>query len=179
MGRSWVSAIGRVRLVTISAAVALVLAGLTLRGSGSTGGATFRDLAYGPQPGHSHRVKLTGVVTGVKTPRSGFGGEKAAVISVRQRTHKKGTLLASTQPNCGGVICQVQAQASLSVGPVKSKTHFYLTFKSAGCGLNGCSSPAKFGQGVLTSGQRAETLRVNVGRIPTTRGSKFGIVLTY
>ncbi len=136
---------------------------------------------------------MTGVVVGqemVVLPNGPFAGskQKATIVSVRKGSKRVGKLVVGSA-DCGGHLCQAGGRANLTIGAIKGKALLSLSFHSTG---DGCSAglptchPPKFGSGkvyiVLKSGGmkigvKSEPIRVNVGIIPTTNGSKFVIVL--
>ncbi len=146
--------------------------------------------AFAPAAGA--KVKLTGVVAGqemVVLPNGPFAGskQKATIVSVRKGSKRVGRLVVGST-DCGGNLCQSGGRANLTIGSVKGDALLSLDFRSTG----GCFAqlptcrPAKFGSGkvyiVLKSGGikvgvKSENIRVDVGKVPTTNGSKFGLVL--
>lgn len=127
-----------------------------------------------------NKIKLTGVVTGTKVVTSSGGvSERETVISVRQASRKVGTLLIGS-PSCGGGDCQQSGTANLKIGDVAGKARVNLKWNATGTGCiidAPTCIPAKYGSGKISNASGTETIRVNTANLPTTKGSRFGIVL--
>lgn len=122
-------------------------------------------------------LKLKGVVVG----RTVSKGVPLITVSVREGSKEVGKLHIASA-DCGGLICQRGGTAKLKVGSIRRKAKLFLRWTYSGpgdacaVGAPTCKS-SKSGTGTITRGSRSEAIRVNTSRIPTTKGSHFGIVL--
>ena len=173
MGRNWVSAIGRIRFVTISAALGLVVAGLALHESPSAGTGTFRDQAYAVS--YMHHVKLTGVIGGKGTFSVGRKSLPGTVISIRKGKKTVGRWVGGG--NCAGfgpgAQCGWRGTGTMKIGTLKGKVQIQIACQHQ-------SNPP--GVGALgprgTLFHEVEGLRMkHCPRGP--KGSKFTFTLSY
>jgi hypothetical protein len=127
-------------------------------------------------------LKLTGVVTGHKG-----ANVTQSKISVRKGKRAVGKLTV-INISCGGQICDLMGTAKLTVGRVKGSATLDIKFVAGG---SGCAvgaptcKPAKSGNGnifkgaTLSGSKKREAIHINVGQIPTSKGSRFKITLIY
>jgi hypothetical protein len=124
------------------------------------------------------KIKLTGIVTGlvpVSKPEAAFG--EASAVTLKQGSKKVGKLVAFFEGSAGRQSV-FAGTIKLTVGSVRGKHNVRFIFETTGNYCPACSPPVygtepKFGKAELGS----EMIVVHGSGIPSTVGSKFGVVL--
>lgn len=125
-----------------------------------------------------HRLKLKVVVTG----QTSSATRERIKGSMFKGSEKVGTFQVNPG-NCAGLYCANTGTADLKAraGLFKGEATIRFFFKySITCleGRPGCVDP-KSGTGYIQQGDTKEKFTVNVGSVPTTKGAKFTMTLSY
>ncbi|MBV9214463.1 MAG: hypothetical protein JOZ25_12560 [Actinobacteria bacterium] len=164
--------IGRGRLLAISAAGGLVVAGLAFHGSSAAHAPTFRDAAYPPAP--KHHVKLTGIVSGTVSCTSNGKASECTKISIRKGKKAKKKVGGWTLGpfGCAGVgpnaTCDTTGgSGNMKVGALKGKVTVDVRCAASDTGT------------LSQTGKKQEVLTFNKCPNGRTKGDKFKFTLGY